>query len=236
MAEYARVLCVLAHPDDVDFAAAGTVAGLTDQGSEVSYCLVTDGTLGGYDPAVSRAEMASIRRAEQRAAAAIVGVSQLSFLGEADGSVQAGIELRRAITAVIRRARPELVITHSPYRNFQRVQSSHPDHLACGEATLAAVYPDARNQFCYPELELAVWTVPEVWLIGSETPDHFVEVGDQLARKRAALLSHVSQRPGMRGAGEEVDAFLADALGHNASLAGWPPGRLAEAFRRISTA
>src|SRR5438067_2020759 len=102
-AQLSRVLCVLAHPDDVDFAAAGTVATLTERGVAVSYCLVTDGTLGGYDPTVKRSDMATIRRAEQTTAAGIVGVTELVFLGLQDGSVQVTIELRRAITEVIRR-------------------------------------------------------------------------------------------------------------------------------------
>lgn len=229
-----RVLCVFAHPDDVDFAAAGTVAALTARGTHVAYCLATDGQQGGYDPAVSRTEMAATRRREQAAAAAAVGVAELTFLGYPDGSLQPDLALRRAITAVLRTVRPNLVLTHSPVRNLERIYSSHPDHLACGEATLAAVYPDARNRFCYPDLGLEPWEVPRVLLIGNEAPNYYVDVTGQLAAKRAALLAHVSQRPGL-GAEADVDGFLAGMLRPNARAAGLPDGRFAEAFRLIAT-
>jgi LmbE family N-acetylglucosaminyl deacetylase len=234
LANVERVLCVFAHPDDVDFAAAGTVAALTARGVRVAYCLATDGQQGGYDPAVSRADMAAIRRREQAAAARAVGVSELTFLGHADGSLQPDLQLRRAITAVLRTVRPELVLTHNPVRNLERIHSSHPDHLACGEATLAAIYPDARNRFCYPDLGLEPWEVPRALLIGNEAPNYYVDVTTRLAQKRAALLAHASQRPGI-GAGADVEGFLAAMLRPNARAAGLPDGRFAEAFRLIAT-
>ena len=229
-----RVLCVFAHPDDVDFAAAGTVAALTARGVRVIYCLATDGQQGGYDPTVSRTEMAAIRRREQAVAAEAVGVGELTFLGYPDGSLQPDLALRRAITAVLRAERPDLVITHNPMRNLERIYSSHPDHLACGEATLAAVYPDARNRFCYPDLGLEPWEVPRALLIGNDAPNYYVDVTTRLAAKRAALLAHVSQRPGI-GAEADVDGFLAGMLGPNARAAGLPGGRFAEGFRLIAT-
>src|ERR1700737_4101415 len=96
--EIERILVVTAHPDDVDFGAAGSVATWTSQGIDVSYCIVTDGEAGGSDPSVPRSEMAAIRRAEQTAAAECVGVTELTFLGHPDGRVQATIELRRDIS------------------------------------------------------------------------------------------------------------------------------------------
>jgi len=234
LANVQRVLCVLAHPDDVDFAAAGTVAALTARGVRVSYCLVTDGQLGGYDPTVSRTEMAATRRQEQADAARAVGVTELTFLGRQDGSLEPDLDLRRAITAVLRTVRPDLVLTHNPVRNLERIYSSHPDHLACGEATLAAVYPAARNPFCYPDLGFEPWEVPQALLIGNDAPNYYVDVTAQLEQKRAALLAHASQRPGM-GAGAEIDGFLAAMLGANARAAGLPDGRLAEGFRLIAT-
>jgi len=229
-----QVLCVFAHPDDVDFAAAGTVAALTARGVRVTYCLVTDGQQGGYDPAVSRTEMAAVRRREQAAAARAVGVSELTFLGRADGSLQPDLPLRRAITEVLRTVRPDLVLTHNPMRNLERIYSSHPDHLACGEATLAAIYPDARNRFCYPDLGLEPWEVPRALLIGNDAPNYYVDVTARLAQKRTALLAHESQRPGI-GAEADVDGFLAGMLRPNARAAGLPDGRSAEAFRLIAT-
>ncbi len=160
------VLCVVAHPDDVDFGIAGTTTTLTAAGHRVVYCLVTSGQAGGSDPSVSRSDMATLREAEQRAAAEVVGVSELHFLGFPDGAVIASLELRKAIARVIRQVRPDRVITQSPIRILDRMYSSHPDHLATGEATLNAIYPDARNQFAFPELlndeGLEPHAVPEV--------------------------------------------------------------------------
>ena len=143
---------VTAHPDDVDFGAAGTVAAFTAAGVEVTYCIVTDGDAGGSDRPMPRVEMAALRQDEQRAAAAVVGVSDVRFLGHPDGMVQATLELRRDISRVIRQVRPERVITQSPERNWDAIFASHPDHLAAGEAAVCAVYPDARNPFAHPEL------------------------------------------------------------------------------------
>src|SRR5690606_4195968 len=105
-----RALVVTAHPDDVDFGAAGTVANLTDAGVEITYCLVTDGQAGGFDDSISRREMAAIRREEQTKAAAEVGVTDLVFLGHMDGEVQFSMELRHEISRVIRQVRPQVVI------------------------------------------------------------------------------------------------------------------------------
>lgn len=236
--DIARVLVVTAHPDDVDFGAAGTVAAWTKQGVEVAYCVCTDGDAGGFDPAVPRGEIGGIRQAEQRAAAAEVGVTDVAFLGHPDGRLAPSLELRRDISRQIRRVRPDLVVTQSPQRNFARIYASHPDHLAAGEATLCAVYPDARNAFAHPELALEgweAWSAREVWLMGGEGTDHAVDVTDTYAAKKAALLAHVSQHPGMPGGGPGLDDLLLPWLGQQATAAGLPEGRLAEAFRRVET-
>src|SRR3954454_5297258 len=174
-----RVLVVTAHPDDVDFGAAGSVATWTDAGVEVTYCIVTDGDAGGFDPAVPRDQIGGIRRAEQTAAASAVGVSDLVFLGYPDGRLQPTIELRRDISRVIRQVRPQRVVTQSPERNYQRIYASHPDHLAAGEATLCAVYPDARNPYAHPDLleeGYEAWTVREVLIMSSGSGDTFVDI------------------------------------------------------------
>lgn len=224
-----RVLAVAAHPDDVDFGAAGTVARWTAAGVEVSYCVVTDGAAGGFDRQLGRDRIVALREEEQRAAAAEVGVKDVRFLGYPDGALVVSIELRRELARVIREVRPQRVLCQSPVRNLARIQASHPDHLAAGEAALCAVYPDARNPFAYPELlaaGLEPWTVPEVWLAGDPTPNHWVDVTDTFDRKKAALLAHRSQLPDP-GA---LDARLRGWLSANAVAAGLPGGRLAEAF------
>ncbi|MBO0693342.1 MAG: PIG-L family deacetylase, partial [Acidimicrobiaceae bacterium] len=147
-----RVLVVTAHPDDVDFSSGGTVAAWTAAGVSVSYCICTDGEAGGFDLDLPRTEIPRIRRAEQTEAARVLGVSDLHWLGFPDGALEVGLDLRRAVSRVIRRVRPQRVVCESPERSWESVYASHPDHLAAGEATLCAVYPDARNPFAFPEL------------------------------------------------------------------------------------
>ena len=130
-----RALVVVAHPDDVDFGTAGTVAYLTNRGVDVAYCLVTSGDAGGDDSTESREERIAIREEEQTAAAKEVGVTDITFLHWPDGRVETTMALRREIARVIRSHRPHLVITQSPERNYDRIFSSHPDHMATGEAT-----------------------------------------------------------------------------------------------------
>src|SRR3984957_5278471 len=165
-AEIARILVITAHPDDVDFGSAGTVATWTNAGIDVTYCVATDGDAGGYDESVPREEIAPMRRTEQIAAAKCVGVSDVRFLGYPAGRVEATIGLRQDLARVIRQVRPDRVLCPTPERNYQRMPPSHPDHRAVGSAALDAVYPDARNPFAFPELladdGLEPWTVRAV--------------------------------------------------------------------------
>lgn len=227
-----RILVVTAHPDDVDFGAAGSVAVWTSAGHEVTYCVVTDGDAGGFDPAVPRAQIPSIRRAEQTTAAAVVGVTDVVFLGYPDGRLTATLELRRDLARVIREVRPDRVVGQSPDRNWDRIYASHPDHLAAGEAMICAVYPDARNQFAFPDLGLEPHTVPEVWLMATSDADTFVDVTPTFDKKLAALRAHVSQRTDANGNLEEM---MRGWLSANAAQAGMPEGTLVESFRRVVT-
>jgi len=234
--EVGRILVIAAHPDDVDFGAAGTIAGWTDQDIEVIYCIVTDGDAGGHDRSVSRADMKVLRRAEQTEAAKQVGVHDLRFLGYPDGQVEPTLELRKDLARVIRQVRPDRVLTQSPDRYYARVQASHPDHRAVGSAALDAVYPDARNEFAFPELlddeGLEPWTVREVWLSASPQAHHFVDVTENFSRKVAALRAHESQTGHMTN----LEQMLRGWLGWSASLGGLPEGRLAENFQVLDTA
>src|SRR5580700_1983199 len=229
--QVARILVITAHPDDVDFGAAGTIAQWTDAGLEVSYCIATNGDAGGSDRSLSRAEMAAIRQAEQTAAAKQVGVHDLHFLGYPDGRVEASLALRRDLARVIRLLRPDRVVCQSPERNYLRMGASHPDHRAAGSAALDAVYPDSRNPFAFPELlteeKLEPWTVREVWISGSAAPNHFVDITETFPRKVAALRSHVSQISDPDG----LEEMLRGWLSRSAEAGGLPAGRLAEAFQ-----
>ena len=233
--EVRRILVVNAHPDDVDFSAAGTVALWTGAGIGVTYCIVTDGDAGGRDESVPRAEMPPLRRAEQTAAAKQVGVHDLRFLGYPDGRVEATLGLRQDLARVIRQVRPDRLVCPSPERNYVRLGISHPDHRAVGSAALDAVYPDARNPFAFPELladeELEPWIVREVWLPGGPAPGHYVDITETFPRKIAALRAHQSQTGHM----EELEEFLRGRLARTAAEGGLPEGRLAEAFQVLNT-
>ncbi|SBT47480.1 PIG-L deacetylase family protein [Micromonospora auratinigra] len=229
-----RALAVFAHPDDVDFGCAGSVAGWVDEGTEVAYLIVTRGDSGGFDD-TPREEMPARREAEQRAAAAAVGVRRVDFLdGHPDGTLTPTPQLRREITAAIRRFRPDRVLTSSPLRRWEQLTGpGHPDHLAVGEATTCAVYPDSRNRFAFPELladGLEPWVVREIWYAGGPAPDHVVDVTGQADRKIAAMRAHHSQTAHL-----DVASWVHDRLGAVARDAGLPAGRLAEAFTVLRT-
>ncbi len=229
-----RILVVTAHPDDVDFGSAGSIARWTDAGIEVSYCICTSGEAGGFDLTVPRPTMVEIREAEQRAAAKVVGVSDVTFLRYPDGRLESSFDLRRDISREIRRVRPQRVIGQSPERNFQRVYASHPDHLAAGEATMAAVYPDARNPFAHPELleeGFEPWAAGEMYLAAAGATDIVVDITDTFERKIDALKCHVSQHPDPDGLDERIRGWNAA----NAALGGLPEGRLAESYLRVDT-
>lgn len=224
-----------AHPDDVDFGAAGSIATWTAAGAQVTYCIATSGDSGGFDPAVAREQIPAIRQAEQRAAAAVVGVNDVRFLDYPDGSLHVSLELRRDLARVIRQVRPDRVVTHSPERNWAAIGASHPDHLAVGEAAVCAVYPDARNPFAFPELladeGLTDHIVHDLWLIGSPRPNHYVDITDVYDRKIAAIQSHASQMNDPTGA---LPPRVEQRLRENAERGGLPDGHLAEAFQVVT--
>ena len=230
-----RALVVVAHPDDVDFGAAGTIATWTDEGIEVSYCIVTDGDAGGFDPDVPRDQIGGIRQAEQRAAAKEVGVEDVVFLGYPDGRLEVTFDLRRDISRVIRQKRPQRILLQSPERNWIRIGASHPDHMAAGEAALCAVYPDARNPFTHLELAaegLEAWSVAETWVMSAGGgADRYIDVTDTFDRKLAALRRHQSQTEHM----DDLEGMLRGWLAMNAQAGGLAEGRLAEAFRVLDT-
>ncbi len=192
-----KALVIVAHPDDIDFGTAGTIATLTDHGVEVVYGLVTSGQAGEPDD-ISVEALAALRQAEQTAAGAIVGVHELHWLGFPDGAVVADLELRKAISRLIRIVKPDLVITQNPERNWDRIYAAHPDHLATGEAVVSAVYPDARNAKSFPELleeGHEPHSVPRIWLMAGpvDVNNLHVDITEQLERKIEALMAHDSQ-------------------------------------------
>jgi LmbE family N-acetylglucosaminyl deacetylase len=233
--EVERVLVIVAHPDDVDFWAGGTVARWTDAGVAVTYCVLTDGETGGYDVNVPRKDMPSIRRAEQQKAAALLGVKDVRFFGLTEGELRPrDIQLRRELVRLIRQVRPQQIITWSPEWNWQRFRSCHPDHRATGEIALSAIYPDAGNPFAHLSLRdegLEAWTVREAWLINSPHVNHFVDITDVFERKVAAVQFHKSQT----GNRQDLTAELRERIAANTVAAQLPADRLAEAFQIVVT-
>ncbi len=230
-----RVLVVVAHPDDIDFGSAGTIAALTAAGTHVAYCLVTSGEAGEDDMTMTVEVLAALREAEQSAAAEAVGVTEIHWLHHPDGRVVADLELRRDISRVIRTVKPDVVISQNPEPDWERIYRSHPDHLATASATMAAVYPDARNPRAHTELldeGLVPHTVSEVWM-GSNEPTRVIDITDVFDKKVAALRAHTSQTARM---GDRLPVLLAEWAGGTALAAGMPDGSMAEAFKVINTA
>ena len=231
-----RALVVAAHPDDIDYICAGTVAIWTGKGIKVTYCIATNGDAGGFDPVVPRNEIAPLRQAEQCEAAARVGVSEVLFLGHPDGRLQPTYDLRRDLSRVIRQVRPQRMVIPSPHRALRNIYGSHPDHQATGEASLCAVYPDARNRFAHPELfaaeGLEPFAVPEVWVVSNdELADVYVDITDVWEQRISALLAHTSQLVEI----DDPEAMLHEWFSGRAADAGLPSGRLAEAFLVLDT-
>ena len=228
-----RVLVVSAHPDDVDFGAAGTIAKWTSHGTQVTYAIVTDGAAGGFDQSVSRQEMARLRESEQRAAAKVVGVDDVRFLQYHDGELEVTMGLRRDLSRVIRQVRPNLVICQSPERWWERLPASHPDHLAAGEATLFAIYPDARNPFAHVDLlekeGLEPWTVDEIYVMASPRMDTFVDITTEMDKKIEALRCHASQHPDPNAMESRVRGWLSGF----AKAQGLGDDRYVEGFHRV---
>jgi LmbE family N-acetylglucosaminyl deacetylase len=224
-----RALVVISHPDDAEFGAAPTIARLSRSGIRVDYVVTTDGGKGTEDPNVGSERLAATRRAEQRAAADILGVTEIVHLDFPDGYLTPSLELRRAISRQIRRFRPDLVITQNPQRRLDHnPYIGHPDHLATGEATLAAVYPAARDRLNFPELldeGLQPWKVRQVLLTGVDEPNLWLDVADTFEVGLRALKAHASQM-----GDRDVETWLRD----RARLAGEPQGiGLAQAFLSI---
>jgi len=191
------VLVVVAHPDDAEFMAAGTIGKWASEGKEVNYVLCTAGDKGSSDRSMSPSKLAEIRKKEQREACNRLGVKELVFLNYEDGVLQNTLGLRRDIVREIRRFKPDIVLCQDPTTRWSaQGYINHPDHRAAGDATLDSVYPSARDAMVFPELLCEGFEphkVLEVYLGGTNTPDVFVDIGDSIHLKVAALKAHVSQ-------------------------------------------
>jgi len=193
-----KVLVILAHPDDPEFFCGATTARWVRAGHHVGYCLLTCGDKGTKDLTLASEELCSIRQAEQRAAARVLGVDNIHFLNYPDGYLVPDIDLRRDITRVIRTIRPDILVTCDPQTLFTaNAGLNHPDHRAAGQATLDAVFPSARDHLSFIELwrdeKLEPHIVREVWVCGTLQPDVILDVTETWETKIKALYEHKSQ-------------------------------------------
>lgn len=207
--DWQRALCVVAHPDDMEFGAAAAVARWTGQGKDVVYCMVTSGEAGidGMAPDECRV----VREAEQVASAQIVGVSEVDFLGLRDGVLEYGVGLRAAIAAVVRRHRPEIVITGNFHDTWGGRNLNQADHIAVGRAVLDAVR-DAGNRWIFPEQVeqgLEPWGgVREVWAFGSPQSTHAVDTTETFDAGVASLEAHAAYIDGLGWENWDAREFL----------------------------
>ena len=228
-----RVLVVAAHPDDIEFGAAGTIARWVAEGAEVRYLLMTRGDKGSDDPTADPATIGRLREQEQRAAAAEIGVVGVDFLDEPDGQVEPSLRLRERVTYAIRSFRPEVVMTHDPTVVFVNNEwVNHPDHRAVGQVTVDAVFPTARDPLNFREhldRGLGTWKVAELFLWSTNEANQIADIGETLDRKIAALGHHASQFHDFA----ETARWLrrhAEELGERTGY------RAAEGFRRVMLA
>jgi len=228
-----RVLVVAAHPDDIEFGAAATVARWTAEGASVRYLLVTRGEKGSDDPHADPTQLGALREREQRAAAAEIGVEGVDFLDEPDGQVQPTLALRERITFAVRSFRPEAVMTHDPTVLFVNNEwVNHPDHRAVGEATVDAVFPTARDPLNFREhldAGIGAWKVAELYLWSTNEANQLVDIGETLERKIAALQHHASQFRSF----DEIARWVRQRSEELGERAGY---RAAEGFRRVTLA
>jgi LmbE family N-acetylglucosaminyl deacetylase len=197
-------MVIVAHPDDAEFAAAGTIATWVSEGWTAYYVICTDASGGGPDEATdvgpaARLAISETRKREQRAACEVLGVKDAFFLDYPDGQLQPTYELRRDLVRALRQYRPSRVLCQSPERVWTPVYSigrHHPDHLAAGQAALAAIYPASQNPWDFPELleeGLLPHKVREVYIAGAPNPNDGVDITEQWEKKLAALRAHESQ-------------------------------------------
>lgn len=221
------ILAIIAHPDDAEFGAGGSIAAWTAAGKSVAYVVCTSGDKGTSDRTVSPEELIQIRQQEQRAAAAVLGVSEVVFLGMEDQHLEETPEFRETIVRLIRAYRPEMVISSDPYRRYVW----HRDHRIVGQVVMDALFPYARDHLAYPGLleeGLEPHKVKEALFFGADKPNHWIDISDTFAKKVKALDCHASQVREFR-----VDDLESLLRARYRRLAEGSDYELAEAFHRV---
>ncbi len=226
------ILGVAAHPDDLEFGIGGSVAKWTAKGTNAYYLILTDGSKGTSDRNLPSKKLTAMRQEEQRAAAKLLGVTDVFFLGYEDGLLENTSAVKCDIARKIRELKPDTVLTMDPSVLYvaERGMINHPDHREAGQATLDAVYPLARDHLSFPELledGLQPHIVTTVLLVGFGKANFYVDITDSFDQKIAAMCAHASQF------GDPTKA--AKMLHEWASKAGKSAGcKYAEGFIRIN--
>lgn len=200
-----RIVVIVAHHDDIEFGTAGSIARWVEEGAKVTYVIITDGGSGSNEPGIIREELAALRRKEQLAAAAEIGVNDVRFLGYPDGVLQPTLELRRDLTRILREVKPFRVVCQDPTTVFAGdTYINHPDHRAAGEAAVYATFPSSETRPIFPELLAEGYEphkVSELFLTLSMKPTHYMDITSTFEKKIASLRAHISQI----GEGEVAD-------------------------------
>lgn len=185
-----RALCIVAHPDDIEFYCAGTVLMMAAHGAMVDFVLATSGDKGTRDATKSREKVARLREREQEIAAELLGAQRVSFLRHPDAELVENLELREELVREIRLTRPDVLLTFDPNVPYRY----HPDHRVIGRVALDAAWPSARDPLTHPRAGPPHETA-EAWCFGGQQPDLEVDVGEVIGKKIAARLAHASQTP-----------------------------------------
>ncbi len=225
---FRSALVLFAHPDDGEFMCGGTVARWVREGCEVHYVCITDGSAGSNEPGTTREALRPIREREQRAAAEVLGVVSVTFLGELDGLLEVDVDARRKVCREVRRIRPEVIVAPDPSRMwFGSGYINHADHKRAGELAMSAIMPDAPTRLMFPELldeGLEPYEVPNLYLSVNE-PEVFVDITQTMDLKVKALLQHASQLNG------EVEEWVRDRARQVGEQAGVEYAEGFKAFR-----
>ena len=192
------ILGIAAHPDDLDVGAGGTLAHYASQGAEVHYLILTDGSKGSDDPAMTSEKLTKIRHIEQHAALEIIGGKTVTFLDYPDGELEVTMELKREIVKVIRTIKPDTVITMDPsvFYSADKGIINHPDHRAAGQAVLDAVFPLARDRLTFPKLATEGYEphkTSTLLLVNFNTANFSIDITNAIETKNKALQAHASQ-------------------------------------------
>jgi LmbE family N-acetylglucosaminyl deacetylase len=209
--DWDSAVCVVAHPDDLEYGVAAAVARWTGQGKRVSYVLASLGEAGiaGQDPA----QVGPLRADEERRSAAVVGVTEVRFLGHRDGEIEYGLPLRRDLAGALRELRPDVVVTSSFDLTWgEDGPVNHADHRAVGLAVLDACR-DADNEWVFRDLGLPRWAVKDAYVAATGSPSHFVDVSATIAAGVASLKEHRAYLDGL-GGDFDPDTFLRDMAGY----------------------